>query len=352
MKSTQPAVISIVLIGYNDKKFLPHCMSGLTAQTFKNHEIFYIDNASSDASVQWMKKTHPTVKVVANPDNKGYVGAGNQGIHLSRAKYVMILNPDLILAPSYVERMVARMEKDKKIGVITGKILKYDFEKDQPTTQIDTTGLFCYRNRRVIDRGQGLMDEGQYDKAEEVFGVSGAVPLYRREALEDVKLPSVFSGAGDEESYEYLDEDFFMYKEDIDISWRLRLRGWKCFYDPSGVGHHGRGTGVAQRFNLAQVHAGREKIGPLAKFYGYKNQRLMQIKNEQVSNIGKDVVPLMMKEIITIGYILLREPRLIKSLFLLCRQVPRALKKRRMIQRRATVSAHKMRQWINGTARA
>lgn len=345
-------LLSVVLIGYNDKKFLPYCMKGLNAQTFKIFEVFYIDNASADDSALWMKKHHSHVRVVSNADNKGYVGAGNQGIKMSFAKYVMILNPDLILTPTYLERILARLEKDKKIGVITGKVLKYDFEQNRPTAQIDTTGLYCYRNRRVIDRGQGMEDKGQYDKAEEVFGVSGAVPAYRREALEDVKLPSFHKGGELEDAYEYLDEDFFMYKEDVDVSWRLRLRGWKCFYDPAALAHHGRGTGVLKRFTHWEVYKGRRHLSRKAKFYAYKNQRLMQIKNEQWGNLWRDFFPLFIKEVLIFGYILAREPYLLKSVFAFWRQLPHALKKRRLIQHRAMVSTRKMRKWLDGSARA
>lgn len=396
MKSVKP-VLSIILIGYNSKKFLKYCLDGVMAQTAKNIETIFIDNNSHDDSVAFVKKNYPSVKVIANKENTGYVGAANQGIKLSHAKYVMILNPDLIMTKDYLKHAIARMEKDKKIGVITGKVLKYDFEKDQPTDKIDTTGLYCYRNRRVIDRGQGLKDVGQYDKPEEVFGVSGAVPIYRREALEDTKLPTLSKenskhsmncpsatpgamlarssrnngkqrreGVGEasrrnepspvprgsciECAYEYLDEDFFMYKEDIDLSWRLRLRGWKCFYDPAALAHHGRGTGVLKRFTHWEVYKGRKGLSRFAKFYAYKNQRLMQVKNEQCSNVLKDIFSIAMKEILISGYILIREPHLIKAQWAFLRQLPRALKKRRLIQHRAKVSAKKIHKWINGSA--
>jgi GT2 family glycosyltransferase len=351
MTSVKP-VLSIILIGYNSKKFLKYCLGGVMAQTAQNIETIFIDNDSHDDSVAFVKKKYPRVKVIANKENTGYVGAANQGIKLSHAKYVMILNPDLIMTKDYLKHAIARMEKDKKIGVITGKVLKYDFEKDQPTDKVDTTGLYCYRNRRVIDRGQGLKDEGQYDKPEEVFGVSGAVPIYRREALEDTKLPTFRKGGPLEDLYEYLDEDFFMYKEDIDLSWRLRLRGWKCFYDPAALAHHGRGTGVLKRFTHWEVYKGRKGLSRFAKFYAYKNQRLMQIKNEQWSNVLRDIFSIAMKEILISGYILIREPHLIKAQWAFIRQLPRALKKRRLIQHRAKVSAKKMHKWIDGSARA
>jgi GT2 family glycosyltransferase len=351
MTSKKAPLLSIILIGYNSKRFLKHCLDGVMAQTFKQVETIFIDNDSHDDSVEFVTKKYPKVKVIANPVNTGYVGAANQGIKLSKAKYVMILNPDLIMTPTYLKHAIAKMEKDKKIGVITGKVLKYDFEKDKPTTKIDTTGLYCYRNRRVIDRGQGMDDTGQYDQAEEVFGISGAVPIYRREALEDTKLPTFMKGGHLNDGFEYLDEDFFMYKEDIDLSWRLRLRGWKCYYDPKALAHHGRGTGVLKRFSHWEVYKGRKNLSRFAKFYAYKNQRLMQIKNEQWGNVIRDFFPIVFKETLIFGYILVREPHLFKAVFKFFQQLPHALKKRKLIMGRAKVSSKKMHKWINGKAR-
>lgn len=332
-------LLSIILIGYNSKKFLKFCLEGVRTQTLKDFEVIFIDNASKDGSAEYVKNHFKEVKVIANSENIGYVGAANQGIRLSQAKYLMILNPDLILTPDYLKKILAKCEKDKKIGAITGKVLKYDFNKKKVTDKIDTTGLYCYRNRRIIDRGQGLVDTGQYDEEEEIFGVSGAVPIYRRSALDDVKLLG-----------EYLDEDFFMYKEDIDISWRLWLRGWKCYYFPKAVAHHGRGTGVLKRFTHWEVYKSRRHLNKFQKYYAYKNQRLMQVKNEFPGNLLRDFVPILFKEVMVLGYIVLREPYLLKAVGHFWIQFPRALKKRRLIMKRKKISSRKMRQWLSGRA--
>ncbi|MDP2624835.1 MAG: glycosyltransferase family 2 protein [Candidatus Peregrinibacteria bacterium] len=357
----EPPILSIILIGYNSKKFLKHCLGGVEKQTLKNVETIFIDNDSSDDSVAYVKRNFKWAKIVDNRENIGYVGAANQGIKMSKAKYVMILNPDLILSPEYLKKIVAKLEKDKKIAAITGKALKYDFEKDEPTKFIDTTGLYCFRNRRVIDRGQGSLDEGQYDKEEEVFGISGAVPVYRREALEDIKLPMLTKDRFHhddysdiefiENAYEYLDEDFFMYKEDIDVSWRLRLRGWKCYYLPQALCHHGRGTGVLKRYTHWEVYQGRKGLSNFQKYYAYKNQRLMQIKNEMWGNFFQDFFPIVSKEILIFGYILFREPYLFKAIWKIFLQLPHALKKRRLIMQRRKVTPDQMAKWLNGSAK-
>ncbi len=100
--------LSIIIIGYNSKRFLGPCLKGVASQTFKDIQTIFIDNDSKDGSVDFVKKNFKRVKVIANIENMGYVGAGNQGMGLSNSKYVMILNPDLILPPDYLEKIIAK----------------------------------------------------------------------------------------------------------------------------------------------------------------------------------------------------------------------------------------------------
>jgi len=97
-------------------------------------------------------------------------------------------------------------------------------------------------NRRVIDEGQGQEDHGEFEVPGEVFAVSGQNPIYRRDALLEVAYPSVLDKVG-----EVFDEDLFMYKEDVDLGWRLRLFGWKAWYEPTAIAWHGRGTSAVKR---------------------------------------------------------------------------------------------------------
>jgi GT2 family glycosyltransferase len=330
-------LVSIIVVGYNSGKFLESCFASLQRQVYHNREIIFIDNASEDASCEFIEHHFQDILIVANNQNIGLDRAWNQGISLAKGKYVMLLNPDIIFENDYLEKCVKKMEEDKKIGVISGKIYKYDFEKRQKTNLIDTVGLFCYRNRRIIDDGQGLEDNGQFEREKEVFGVSGACPLFRKEALEDVKIDG-----------EYIDGDFFMYKEDIDICWRLRLFGWNCFYYPSAVAHHGRGTGVLKRFSHWEVAKNRGKLSKFQKYLSYRNQRWMQVKNEFFVSILKDLFPILWKEILAFGYIVVREPSLLKAFGETILGLPKMLKKRRYIFNHKRVSRREMEQWLRG----
>ncbi len=348
MSQIKDKKISIVIIHYNTPDYLPTCFDSILNQTYKNLEILFIDNNSpSNKGLKWVEKKYlgdPRVKIIANDDNLGYAKAANQGIRLAieepeeeeRADYVVITNPDIIYSPTYFEKIVHRMEKDEKIAAITGKVYKYDFDRNQATKIIDTVGLFAYRSRRIIDDGQGLLDEGQFEQECEVFGVSGACPLYRREALEDVKIMD-----------EYFDEDFFMYKEDVDISWRFLLFGWKSLFYPKAVAFHGRGTGIYRRFFNRQVLKNRDKLSPFQKKYSFKNQHLMQVKNDLPLNFLTHFPQILFRKLGAFAYITFREPYLWRSYMDYLKQMPRALKKRRIIMKRRRVSNKEMKKWFS-----
>jgi GT2 family glycosyltransferase len=330
-------LISLIVINYNTKHLLPACMESLKNQDYDNIEIILIDNDSADGTCQYMQENYPKIITVCNKDNLGYAGAGNQGIKLAKGDYVMTLNPDIIFEPSYIKNCIKKMEEDSKIGVIGGKLYKYNFKNNHKTNYIDTVGIFSYKNRRFIDDGQGLKDKGQFDEEGEVFGVSGACPIYRRAALEDIKIFD-----------EYFDGDFFMYKEDVDISWRLRLRGWKCYYLPKAVAHHGRGTGVLKRFTHIEVMKNRKKLNQFQKYHSYKNQRLMQIKNDYGRGVLSNFFPILWREILVSGYVLFREPYLIKSMLHALKLASKMRKKRRIILKNARVGWKEMEKWLAG----
>ncbi|MBI2638519.1 glycosyltransferase family 2 protein [Candidatus Peregrinibacteria bacterium] len=328
-------MLSCVIINFNGEKLLKTCLDSLLRLDFDDKEIIFLDNASSDGSVEFVVRHYPAVRVFANKDNSGYAGGANQAVKVSNGDFVLIMNPDIVFEPDYLKILVKQLEKDRRIGAIIGKLRKYDFERGKKTNFIDSAGLLMYRNRRCVDRGQGEEDYGQFDRNEEVFGITGACPLYRRAALEDCKI-----------SGEYFDGDFFMYKEDVDIAWRMRLFGWKCFYESRAVAYHGRGTGVVDRETLWSVAKNRKSLSRFQKYYSYKNERLMRVKNELWDGVRRDFMPILWKEILMFGWMIFREPFLWKSFGKFLLQLPAALRKRREIMRRKKAGVREVEKWF------
>lgn len=294
-------LISLVIINYNNKSYLKRCLTSIENQTYKNLEIIFIDNESKDGSFEFMKEEYSekNILLIRNEVNNGYAGAANQGIKLSRGKYVMILNPDIIMDKNFIGEMHHFINKDDNIGALSGKLLKYDFVNDRKLNIIDSAGIMMCDDTKFVDKGQNEEDLGQYDKVEQVFGVCGAAPLYRRSILEKVK---VFD--------EYFDEDFFAYKEDIDLSWRINLAGMKNMYYYKAVAYHGRGINSAK--GIVNIIKNRKNQSSFLKELSFINHICMLIKNNNENNNAiRNIKKLKIKYYL---YFILFDPKCLKSI--------------------------------------
>lgn len=291
------SLLSLVIINYNNKAYLKRCIDSILAQSYKNIEIIFIDNQSKDGSYEYMKEEYPALDIllIKNEVNNGYAGAANQGIKLSKGEFVMILNPDIVMEPDFLDKMLSFIKVDEKIGALSGKLLKYDFINDKKLNYIDSAGIVMFKSSRCIDRGQNEEDLGQYDKIEQVFGVCGAAPLYRRSALEDIKICD-----------EYFDEDFFAYKEDIDLSWRLNLIGYKNMYYPEAVAYHGRGLG-GSKGGVLKFIKNRKTQSEFLRGISYRNQLMMMWKNDIGDTLSQNRYKILKREITLLIYALVFE---------------------------------------------
>lgn len=303
------------------------CLKSVLEQIYPNLEILIIDNNSGDKTLEKIREIQREIqggfkgnqRVIKNKKNLGFAAGHNRGIKESRGEYVLCLNQDVVLDKDFVKYAIEAMEKDEKIGSVQGKLYRQD-------KILDTTGLIALKNRRFINRGQGEEDKNQYQVGE-IFGVDGAAPLYRRTALEDTKINN-----------EYFDEDFFMFKEDVDLAWRMQLYGWKAVYEPKAFGYHLRGAGDSAVRKPAEIIEQRKKISQFAKFYSFKNQRLMQIKNELPSLFFRHIFSILIKEIGAWLYVIFFEKYTWKAVKSLIKQIPDAIKKRKIIMKNKRVN--------------
>lgn len=341
MSTTLPK-IAIILIHYNTPHFLKTCLDSIINQTYKNIDTYFIDNNSPEKTgLKFVEKTYKEkIKIIANTENLGYAKAANQGIKLaieqSNADYIVITNPDIIYSPTYFEKVLYRAESGPKIAAITGKVYKYDFEAKKPTKIIDTVGLYIDKSLRVTDGGQGTLDEGQYEIEKEIFGISGACPMYRKEALEAVKMPNG----------ECFDEDFFMYKEDVDLSWRFQLAGYKCLYTPKAVAFHGRGTGAIERRTMRQIFKNRKNLSKFQRHYSFRNQHLMCFKNTPIKTYLRYFPYIFLRDALAMFYVLIYEPFLFKAVYEYFRILPRAFKKRLYIMKGSKIQSKNLNRWM------
>jgi len=328
-------IVSITIAAKNEEQNIAKSLSSALNQSYSPIEVFLIDDTSYDRTVERAEEVYKNsitaarFKIIRNEKNLGFGGSHNVGMRRAKGEFALCLNADCELDKDYVKYTVETFNRDKAIGAVQGKL------KNPRTGKLDTTGLLIFKNRRVINRGQGEDDRGQFESLEEIWGVDGAAPVYRRAMLEDVRIGE-----------EYFDQDFFAYKEDIDLSWRMRLAGWKCFYQPKSVAYHDRSAGEGTKRNPLEIIRERRKIGEFAKFHSFANQRLMQIKNETPHLFLKYAPRILLKEAMSWPYVLLFEKYGWKSVLEFFRLLPRTLRKRRYVMAKKRISDGEMERWL------
>jgi len=342
---TNKPLVLVNILTYNAQDLIGPCLKSVLKQTYNNIEVLVIDNASIDKTLDVIRKISPKIRIIRNENNLGLSIGYNTGIRESKGEYVLCLNQDVVLDEDFVKNAIEAMEVDDKIAGVQGRLLRITNLNELRMDTIDTTGLVIFKNRRIVNRGQGEKDKGQYERGE-IFGTDAAASLYRRSALEDIKLPIFKGGVPQTNHFEYFDEDFFMYKEDVDLSWRFRLYNWKAIYEPKAVGYHLRGAGERAVRNYIAIVKERRKISGFAKYHAFKNQRLMQIKNELAGLFFCHFCRIIIKEMAAWLYALCFEKYAWKAIVGLFKQIPNARRKRKIIMKRKRVEANEMKRWF------
>lgn len=332
--------VLISIVGWNSKPYLWHCLTSVFQQTFRDFFVVFVDNASLDGSSDFVHKHFSAVAVLKNTHNTGFSRGHNQAILVQPATYVLVMNPDVILTERFLERLVAYADDHPRGGSFGGMLRQFHFRPEELNPidysgRLDSVGLAGYRSRRVIDRGHGQEDRGQFDHPEAVFGISGALALYRTQALADVRIRN-----------EFFDETFFLYKEDVDLAWRLRLRQWESFFVPAATAYHHREARQTRSATYRAIVKNRQKKRQFINAYSYKNHLHLLVKNEFVRNIVKNFPFIFLYELRKFLYILFLEPKTLRSLLAFWKEFPGMLEKRKMIMRHRTAPPEALNQWF------
>lgn len=342
--------LSVHIVTWNSMKYLPLALQSIREQTMRDFFVIVVDNASTDGTAEFVRAHYPDVVILENAKNLGFARAHNQAIELARSMwaksadydpehaYALVTNPDIILTPTYAETILRAAEARTEAGSLAGKLLKVAWgdpaepaENITLTETIDTTGLKIYKSRRAVERGAGERDEGQY-AAGEVFGVSGALALYRMSALGSIKM------AG-----EYFDNAFFAYKEDVDMAWRLRRAGWTAWHDPRAVAYHFRGAYGSEQRSAATAFKERRAKSGLVNFLSTRNHLLLLAKNETWQSFLRHAPWIIPQEIGRLIYVALAEPATLRAYFAALRLLPTVWRKRPL----ATHRAPALKQWFS-----
>jgi GT2 family glycosyltransferase len=320
-------MVSVLITTWNSASVLETCLNSVFQQDHPNFEVIIVDNASSDGTRDILDKLRSRARIFYNEINAGFAAAQNQAMAEARGDWLLSLNPDVLLNPDFLSRLVAAGETDSRIGSVCGKLLRW--QPDQATARssiIDSTGIYFLRNLRHLDRGADQLDRGQYETPEYVIGATGAAALYRRKMIEDISLEG-----------EFFDEDFFAYREDADVAWRAQLFGWKCLYTPQAVAWHVRRV-TPERF---------KQLPDLINRHSIKNRFLMRAKNLSWPMYLRLLIPITVRDCLIFGYCALFRPWLLSGLGVLWEERSALLRKRKSIRSRRKISDAEMAQWFS-----
>lgn len=310
--------VSVHILTYNSANFISACLDAVQQQTYPINQIIVVDNCSRDDTRDILSRYNEQITTIFNQTNTGFAGGHNHAMRLSKSDYCLVLNPDVILHPDYVRCLMEFAEGTEEphlLGSLTGKLVR---TSNQGIA--DSCGIHINRARRAFDIGSGR-EADRWSSAEEVFGVSGAAALYNMDMVRDL----TYNG-------QFFDEDFFAYKEDVDVSWRAQLFGWKSFFVPDARAYHERGWKEGERKSQSLF----------VRRLSYINRYKMMIKNDQLGYMLRHLPALMVFEVLSLGYTLLREPRLLSSWCDLWRKLPELRAKRKWIMSKRRNDFHKI----------
>jgi GT2 family glycosyltransferase len=334
--------VSVLIPTYKDADLLRRSLPVFLEHQPDDVEVVVLNNdpAQSVATALAEHADDPRVRLIEMGWEAGFARAVNRGIRATSGEFVMLCNADLFPTPTYLAEILAFFAAHPSAGAAIGKLLRYDLDADRPTDVIDTAGLVLTRQRRFMPRGEGERDVGQFDETTQVFGVDGAAPVIRRRAFEEISLNG-----------EYLDENFYAHKEDHDISWRLHLAGWECWYVPTAVAYHGRTTrGLGSSGYLSAVrgfHENEREKSQLVQVNAMKNQWLMVLKNEDGFNFLRDFPFIVGREAMVVTYRLFFAPKSLVAIPTTIKLLPETLHKRRAAKRSQTMDPRSLRRWLD-----
>lgn len=236
--------ISVIIVNFNGVDLLDDCLSGLEAQTRPADEVVVVDNASADDSVRLLRDRYPWARVIKSPVNLGFSAGNNVGIEGSSGDVVVLLNNDTVPSPGFIEEIVAPLERDPELAAVSG-VLTFT---SNPTI-VATSGINVFANGLALDRDIGR-DWRELPEEQRVFGPTGGAAAIRRSALEQTgRFP----------------EPFFLYLEDVDLAWRLRLQGFSTVSRTPAWAKHVYSASSVEGSPLKDFHLARNRAWTLIR---------------------------------------------------------------------------------------
>jgi GT2 family glycosyltransferase len=267
---------SIIIVNYNGLHNLEQCLNSVLKSNDSDAEIIVVDNASQDGSIEMVKQNFPQVSLICLPENVGFGEGNNRGASQANGDYLAFLNPDTVVESNWLKALIEPLETDPSAGMVTSKILLLN----KPET-INTCGNDIHISGLTLCRGMGC-PATDYNLLKSVAAISGAAFALRRD------LFNTLTG---------FDPLFFLYMEDTDLSWRVRLAGYRCLFVPNSIVYHD--------YTL--------RFGPRKIFFQERNRYLMLLKCLRWPTLIVLMPTLIFAEVVTWGFTLWRDRSSIRN---------------------------------------
>ena len=298
--------ISVIVVNWNGRELLKDCLDAMRRQTYPSYETILVDNCSTDSSVPFVRGRYSEVKIVELSENFGFAAGNAAGLKESHGDFIALLNNDARPEKNWLENLIKPMLADPKVGICASKIL---FTSDR---SINSAGDGITMAAVGFNRALGR-NSAEYNTTMPSFGACGAAVLYRRRMLDEIG---------------FLDDDFFLYDEDTDLSFRAQLAGWKCVYVPTAL--------VAHISNATSI-----RLSDTPVYYHTRNLEFVWIKNMPLALMLRFAHQKLLQEIGSFCYICLRHGKWLPYLRAkrdALKMLPGMREKRRAIQARRRVS--------------
>ncbi len=255
----QPKDVAIIIVSWNVRKPLQDCLESIfrLPQIEQPKQVIVVDNASTDGTVTMVREQFPTVMLVANPDNKGFAAANNQGIRLTDAPAILLLNPDTIAHAGSLQRMLQAFSNHPKAGIVGPKLLNPDGSVQSSVRRLPTAWALAaialkfrhlWKNFPPLRRYMAA--DLDIEREQSVGQVMGAAFLIRRELIDSIGL---------------LDEGFHVWFEEVDYCKQAADAGWETWYVPAATITHLGGESFKQQPSVQRQQRWRKSVQHYAK---------------------------------------------------------------------------------------
>ena len=304
-------LVDVVIPNLNGKNLLPICLDSLGRQTLKDFVITVVDNHSTDGTLEFLTEKYPYVRVIRLEKNYGFAYAVNRGIEASTGEYVALLNNDVEVDPKWLEELCRALDEHPDVGSCNSKMLMY-----RERGRINGLGISMTVEGDIDILGWKEADRGQYEEERFIFAVGAGASLYRRKMFQDIGL---------------FDETFFANFEDVDVSFRAQLAGYKALYVPKAIAYHMVGATIKKMKYLPTYLNNRNKV------LFYWKSMPDEIIRKYFSRILWKRSGFIFKRIL-VNFYKLRTYYFLKGIFAAYRRLPYILKERKRIQAMRRVS--------------